>query len=169
MPRAGAQREVIAHYSARRLALITFGWTGFIAIPLYMTTMGYDPTYDLVPVPLFGAACLLLSLPFLPGIIRLLIGSALAGGAALWIENGRLVYADRRTLDVPLTDVVSVGMVSEFMRGRFGIPAYMESIFIRLANGREAKVWAEFVENEGEVVTALQERLGLKVIGDLRK
>jgi hypothetical protein len=108
-------------------------------------------------------------MPFLPRIARLLLGSALAGGAALWIENGRLVYADRKMLDVPLTDVVSVDMVSQFMRARFGIPAYMESIFIRLANGKEARVWAEFVENEGLVVTALQERLGLKVIHDLRK
>jgi hypothetical protein len=169
MPRAGAQREVIAHYSARRLALVALVWIGFIAILLYMLQMGYEPAHDFVPLPLFGALLLLPLLPFLPGTIRLLLGSALAGGAALWIENGRLVYADRKTLDVPLTDIVSVDTVSQFMRGRFGIAAYMESIFIRLKDGKEAKVWAEFVENEGEVVVALQERLGLKATGGLRK
>lgn len=163
--RAG-QREVIAHYPTKRLLIMAVGWPAVIAFVLYLTA---DVYHDMRPdrgLNLFYCAMAWAMVLFcLPRIVRLVVVSIVAGGAALWIENGRLVGADG--LDVPLADVVSIGMVSSFSSYR-RIPIYSESIFIRLASGREKKIWAEFVENEGEVVAILQERLGLKVVGDMR-
>lgn len=53
---AGAQREVIAHYSVARLVLLALVWTGFIAVPLYMIKIWSNPGGDPIPIGLYGAA-----------------------------------------------------------------------------------------------------------------
>ena len=163
-----AQREVIAHYPLKRLLAMGIGWSCILALLFYMIE---DEFRDPGPkhgsyLVLFGVLLVVL-LPIFLRLMRLVLRGIFTGGAALWIEGGRLFSAERR-LGVPLADIVSVTMASRLVNIDGIYPAYTESIFFRLANGREAKIWAEFVENEGEVVAALQARIGLKVVGDMR-
>lgn len=163
----GTQREVIAHYPVKRLLMMTAWWSGAAALLLYMLEGERHASGPKHSFYLAYITFLLVSLlPVLLGVTRLLLCSVMAGGAALWIENGRIISAGKR-LDVPVGEIVSVGMASRFSTS-YGVPGYSESVLFRLANGKKVKIWAEFVENEGEVVTALQQRLGLKVVGDLR-
>ena len=148
--------------------MMAIWWSGVVALLLYMfEAERRDPGPKHGFYLAYIGFLLIVTLPVVLSTMRMVLGGIVARGAALWIENGRLFSAEKR-LDVSLADVASVDMISSFVRGRYGVPIYTESIFFRLANGKDVKVWAEFVENEGEVVADLQQRLGLKVTGDMR-
>jgi hypothetical protein len=171
MPGEAGQREVIAHYPVKRLLTMGIVWPCVFAGVIYMTQDEWrhpgNRHYDLF----FFLWGLLMLVPIVLYLMSMVLRAAFAGGAALWIQDGRLFSAEKR-LGVPLAEIVAIRMASRFadaggLRGP-KISTYVESIFFRLASGREVKVWAEFVENEGLVVADLQKRIGLQVVGDMR-
>jgi hypothetical protein len=171
MPGKAGRREVIAHYPVKRLLAMGIGWPCIFALVIYMTQDEWRHPGNGHYMLFFFLFYLILMVPVAVYLLRMVLVSILARGAALWIENGRLFSAEKK-LDVPLADIVSVKMASRFANAQTystgKVPTYVESIFFRLSDGREVKVWAEFVENEGMVVADLQKRIGLPVVGDMR-
>lgn len=180
-PESGIKREVIAHFSRPYLMLGWFGWLGFMAVGLYLLWgeiaigpvagsrdwTGHSPDkigYTLRLLALVTVCAGMLF--FLPRMLRQARGALSAGADALWIENGRLIYADRKLLDAPLTDIASVAFVEERIYGtRSIIPQYAPWIVIQFRSGKKAKLPPCFVEKKHDVVAVLRQKLGLLTAG----
>src|SRR5690242_13495881 len=108
-PNNERMREVIAHFSRPNVMLGWFGWLSIVAIGLYLLWgeiasgpiagsrdwTGHSPDkigYALRILALITLCAGMLS--FLPRILRQSRGAFSTGAEALWIEDGRLVYAD---------------------------------------------------------------------------
>jgi hypothetical protein len=174
-------REVIAHFSRPYLMLGWFGWLGITAVGFYFLWreiasgpvagsqdwLGYSPDemgYILRIATLVTLCAGMLS--FLPRMLRQARGALSAGRDALWIESGRLVYADRKLLDAPLADIGSVAFVEERIYGTKSIiPQYAPWIVVQFKNGKRAKLPPCFVEKKYDVVAVLEAKLRLPATG----
>jgi hypothetical protein len=174
-------REVIAHFSRPYLVLGWFGWLGITAAGLYFLWgeiasgpvvgsqdwMGHSPDkmgYALRAMVLVTLCAGMLS--FLPRMLRQARGALSAGADALWIENGRIIYADRKLLDAPLADIASVAFVEERIYGTKSIiPQYAPWIVIQFKNGKRTKLPPCFVEKKNDIVAVLKRKLSLPATG----
>ena len=172
--RSGTAREVIAHFSMPSLVLAWLGWLGFIIIALYLlrheiVTAPVVTSRDRMGHGLDGIGHVLkvgllvtLSgglLSFFPRMFKLTRGAVSAGADALWIEHGRLTYADKKLLDVLLTDVMSVELLRERIYAGTIIPQYASWIVIQLKGGKKVKLPPKFVENRDDVIAILRGKL----------
>jgi hypothetical protein len=95
--------------------------------------------------------------------IRVFRDSIANQGEALWIEGGRLVYADKKILDVSLRDVVSVDLNRQrIYNPRLILPHYYTMMVFRLRDGKEVKFPpSRFVENRDDLISQFREKIGL--------
>jgi len=168
-------REVIAHFSRPYLMLGWFGWLGITAVGFYFLWreiasgpvagsqdwLGYSPDemgYILRIVTLVTLCAGMLS--FLPRMWRQARGALSTNAQALWIEDDRLVYADKTLLDVPLADIASVAFIEERIYGtRAIIPQYAPWIAIQLKAGKKVKLPPCFVEKKDDIIAVLRQKL----------
>jgi len=173
--KSDGSRVVIAHFSKPYLSLAWFGWFGFIAIGLYLLWgeyesgpvagsrdwAGHSPDkigYALRVLSLVTLCAGMLS--FLPRMWRQARGALSTNAQALWIEDDRLVYADKTLLDVPLADIASVAFIEERIYGtRAIIPQYAPWIAIQLKAGKKVKLPPCFVEKKDDIIAVLRQKL----------
>jgi hypothetical protein len=168
-------REVFAHFSTPSLVIAWLGWLGMLIAGCYFLwgeivsgpdsasrdMMGNSPDRIMYVVRVGMLVTLCTGLASgLPRMFRLTRGAISARAAALWVENGRLTFADKVLLDVPLTDTVSVEQVREPIYGLSIFPYHVNWIVVQLKNGKKAKLPPTYVENTDDVVAALSRRLG---------
>jgi hypothetical protein len=93
---------------------------------------------------------------------ELLYFFALNKGDALWLEEDRLVYADRKKLDTPIGNVGSV--VLGYHGARLFFPKLNPVLVFRLRNGNTASVRVNpLAGNKEDIIAALEAKLGLTV------
>jgi hypothetical protein len=171
-------REIFAHFSVPSLVISWLGWLGMLIAGCYFLwseivsgpdpasrdVMGHSPDKIeyVIRVGMLVTLCTGLA-SFLARMLRLTRGAISAGAAALWIENGRLTFADKVLLDVPLSDAVSVEQVRDTIYGLNIFPYHANWIVVCLKNGKKAKLPPKYVENADDVVVALNQRLAAKL------
>jgi len=167
-PNGIESREVIAHFS---LSKLVWGCIGWLAVTVLVTIMAHELIFarpvndpikhgmDIWTFAIIGLGLLVLLVLALRKI-RLVIANQ---GEAIWLENGRLVYADRKILDAPLEEIRSVELVRQPIYGTPSPwPPRVTSIVVRLENGREAKLPANgFSENRDDIVASVLTKLRL--------
>lgn len=174
MERLGPQREVFAHVSRAAMICSLMFWPVFMGIVAFLLYIEVSD-HRLTAVPLYPQDYLafkhvqvvvtltmcVIGLCFLLYPVMRQLGAYISSrGTALWVEGDRLVYADRKKLDVALAEIKSVDELDVRHSSRsFSTPARM--IAIGLKNGQKKTLPAYFVEDRFAVVTALRRRIGL--------
>jgi hypothetical protein len=171
------EREVIAHFEALTLVIqwiMTIGVVGVFLVwckDLFLSGSDGDGARSSGPlmdgigkgVLIWGFVIFAGALIFLmPALIKITRRTIAGGGAALWIENGRLVYVYREALDAPLADIAFVGVAD--LRIRTGTRAgtiHKNCLTIRLKSGKEINLPTDYAERIDSIVATLRQRIGL--------
>ncbi|HKX36476.1 MAG TPA: hypothetical protein VJM79_07405 [Rhizorhapis sp.] len=168
MGKANGQRDVIAHFSRARIVSGTVLLLGMIILGLiwygHILLTGKDDgwvknMFHIADV-VIGVECLII-LSFLAfGTIRIAIANH---DAAIWIEDGRLMCADKALLDVPAGDVRGVDAVREPIYGtRSPWPPHVTNLVFYLKDGKVVKISpGGYLEHPGDIADRLREKLGL--------
>ncbi|HKQ11069.1 MAG TPA: hypothetical protein VJS85_07760 [Rhizomicrobium sp.] len=168
MGKAKGQREVVAHFSRSRIAsgvvgLLVMTVLGVIVFGHILTTGKTDDWVMHmfhIDDALTAVGCLAILFILMFRTIRTAIDNH---GEAIWLEDGRLVCADKALLDVPVGDVRGVDVVREPIYGtRSPWPPHMTNLVFYLKDGKVVKISpGGFVEHPGDVADRLREKLGL--------
>ena len=168
--------EAIAHLSLADLVLFNcLGFCAAIALILYLLVLEVrdhrfskiGDVYDTHPGLAHGAYIILFIAlagglsAFLPAMVRTVRGVAAGQGVALRIEDGRLVYADRKAFDLPLADIEAVWIKELSLGVALPFPIRSRCIAFRLKDGREKILTTYFSENREDIVAAVRQRIGL--------
>lgn len=99
-------REVIAHFSASKLVMTTAGISGFAVLGAVMAwdLIFVRPTDDRIKygLDIWGFAIFFVGMALLFFYLFRMVRAAIESrGIALWLQDGRLMHADKRLLDVP--------------------------------------------------------------------
>lgn len=174
--------EAIAHISLADIVFFNcLGFCAAIALIIYMLVLEFrdhrfseaDGLFNSHPGFAHGAYLLLFVIligglsAFLPAMIRTVRGIAAGRGVALWIENGHLVYADRKAFELPLADIEAVWIKTLSLGAGLPFPIRSDCIAFRLKDGREKSLTANFSENRQAIVANLRQRVGLPA-GDFK-
>ena len=164
----GKSREVIAHFEIYKLVISIVIWVLLAAYWPHIKYMAFD---DPTVLPINRSK--LVTGAFLVPFILLIWAIAMAWHVraavanrwvALWIEGGRLVHAHRKILDVPLREISSVEIVTEyqsFYSAFRKIPRRL--IVIRANDEKPAKLAASsFREPADEVVSRIRRQLAMR-------
>jgi hypothetical protein len=160
-------REVIAHFSASYLTFMALIFFVFIGLDALMARdKVFGPVDDPIERGLYAWGFVLVTIALMilfVGFFRTVRAAVTNKSVALWLEDGRLVYANKKLLDVRARDVLSVDVKREIVRGTTALRAPRATWMVfRLRDGTEAKIPVSvLVENRDDIVANLRERLGV--------
>ena len=163
MSEGGKPREVIAHFEIVRLAISIVLWCLLAWFWISLKHSAFDDPATAHRARLVMGAILV---PVILIILAVAIVRRVRMGwanrwAALWIEDGRLVYAHRKTLNVALGDVSSVGSATDYFEyPRLFLRFRQEIIAVVLRSGGQVKLSANsFREPRDEIVSRIREKI----------
>jgi hypothetical protein len=163
-PKGTGSREVIAHFEIVWLAISIALWC---LLAWFWPSLKHSAFDDPAGVhsPRFVTG--VIAIPVILIVWAIFIVRRLGSGwanrwAALWVEEGRLVYSQRKTLDMPLGDILSVERVTEYMSSYYTfrkIP--LRLIVIKPRDGKPVKLAVNsFREPADDIVSRIKEKIG---------
>lgn len=163
---AGQGRILIARFSRGAFAWSSLVWLLFFSVYLFCCHELFLGPHPETRRAVGDAFFFILGSPILAWCVvagaRLLRIAAINRWEALWLESGRLIYADKKRLDVEVSDILAVTLF--YNSGQLLFRKMNPELWFDLKSGKTAVLRLKPLAGPpGDIIASLEARLGLTI------